>query len=375
MVKPFGNGKDTLNVQLVLTGIRGVFSMEAEDQSIDAPSGESKARATESSSRDPGKTKRFRFKASPGRSSGASVVNAEEGPTRRKRHRYHHSYDGHRKRRKATEHAGGGDDPSVYDDSASRLPPDTAFRESLFDALGDDEGAAFWEGLYGQPIHTYSNTYQDPETGELEQMNEDEYTQFVRRKMWEKSWEGIEAAKEEKRKEKGREKKKIRHEENQEAPADKTAPFGYVFDMEVENSLKRGEQRKEKRRWKGLWEDYLHRCEELQQLAKDRTTLSADSEQLFLRNKIAWPVETSKRKEVKPENIERFIIKGTQSSASADEAKFALMNALKAERVRWHPDKMQQRYGFMEIDEGTMAGVTATFQVFDRMWNDRRTKQ
>ena len=33
--------------------------------------------------------------------------------------------------------------------------PEAAFRESLFDAMADDEGAAFWEGVYGQPIHVY----------------------------------------------------------------------------------------------------------------------------------------------------------------------------------------------------------------------------
>jgi hypothetical protein len=339
--------------------------MEARERPADAASGDK----AESGSHDPEKSKRFRFKTC-----SRCSVDTEEDSTKRKRHRHHHSSHGHRKRQK-TANKDGDDGPSAYYDSTSRLPPDTAFRESLFDALGDDEGAQFWEGVYGQPIHTYPNTYQDPETGELEQMNEEEYAQFVRRKMWEKSWEGIEAAKKEKRKEKELEKKKTREEEKKKTSSDKAAPFGYVFDLEVENSLKRGEERKEKRRWKTLWEDYLRCWEELQQLAKDRTIPLADSEKLFLRNKIIWPVETSKRKDVKPEEIERFIVKGTRSSTSTEEAEDALMNALKAERVRWHPDKMQQRYGFMEIDEGTMAGVTAAFQVFDRMWNDRRTKK
>lgn len=139
------------------------------------------------------------------------------------------------------------------DDSTSKLPPETAFRESLWDAMGDDEGAAFWERVYGQPIHTYPNTYQDPQTGELEQMTEEEYARFVRNKMWGKSWEGIEAAKEEKRKEKEREKRKIREEEEQKL-SDKTAPLGYRFDLEVENSLARGEQRREEAMERSLGE-------------------------------------------------------------------------------------------------------------------------
>lgn len=240
--------------------------------------------------------------------------------------------------------------------------------------MGDDEGAAFWEGVYGQPIHTYPNTYQDPQTGELEQMTEEEYAQFVRKRMWEKSWEGIEAAKEENRKEKEREKRKIREEEKQKS-FDKTAPLGYRFDLEVENSLARGEQRREKRRWKGLWESYLSRWEELQQLARDRANSSADSENLFLRNKIVWPVETGKHKDVKPEEIERFIVKAIQATASTDETENVLIKTLKIERVRWHPDKVQQRYGFMDVDESTMACVTSTFQVFDRMWNHLRAKK
>lgn len=320
------------------------------------------------------KSRRFRFKES-SRSQHSSADGSEEGKTR-KRHRHerrhHQSSHGARKRRKTTEP--NGRDPSGYDDSTSKLPPETAFRESLWDAMGDDEGAAFWEGVYGQPIHTYSNTYQDPETGKLERMNEEEYAQFVRRKMWEKSWEGIEAAKEERRKEREQEKKRLREEEKQKT-SEKQVSLEYLFDLEVENSLARGEQRRERRRWKGLWEDYLQRWEELQHLAQAQAKPHTDSEQYFLRNKIVWPVETGKRKDVKPEEVERFILKGVYSSIRADEAEDALMKALKTERVRWHPDKVQQRYGFMEVDESTLAGVTAIFQVFDRMWNERRTKK
>jgi hypothetical protein len=343
--------------------------METRDDTVKGAHGGFEAEAGRGQSE---KSRRFRFKESLG--SQHNSVEAEEESTtgHRKRRSRHRSTHTDRKRRKTKEP--GGDDPSGYDDSTPKLPPETAFRESLWDAMGDDEGAAFWEGVYGQPIHTYPDTYQNPQTGELEQMNEDEYAQHVRRRMWEKSWEGIEAAKEEKRKSRERDKKKIREEERQRS-ADKTGPFEYQFDLDVENSLARGEQRREKKRWKGLWERYLKRWEDLHQLAKDRTTSSADSESLHLRNKIVWPVETGKHKDVKPEEVERFIMKGIQSIVSAGEAEDMLIQALKAERVRWHPDKVQQRYGFMEVDENTMAGVTSIFQVFDRMWNDLRTRK
>ncbi|KAL8633500.1 hypothetical protein Q9189_000846 [Teloschistes chrysophthalmus] len=68
-----------------------------------------------------------------------------------------------------------------------------AFRESLFDALADDEGAAYWESVYGQPIHTYSPyisspaTPNDPEQTKLQRMTDDEYISYVRGCMWQKS--------------------------------------------------------------------------------------------------------------------------------------------------------------------------------------------
>jgi hypothetical protein len=143
-----------------------------------------------------------------------------------------------------------------------------------------------------------------------------------------------------------------------------------VFDFEIEASLRRGQRRKDQKRWRELWKDYLERWKELQTLANDANR-PADMENLFLRNKIAWPVESGKRKDLKPEEIEDFIRKGTEKSQAGHESsRDALAAALKVERVRWHPDKMQQRYGFMEIDETTMRGVTATFQVFDNIWHE-----
>jgi hypothetical protein len=123
-----------------------------------------------------------------------------------------------------------------------------------------------------------------------------------------------------------------------------------------------------------LWHYYLKRWEELQELAQDRQRPDQDVGQLFLRNKMAWPVESGKRKDVVRDEIERFVRKGTTAvdSGSADEEAF--VNAVKSERIRWHPDKIQQRYGFMEIDENTLQGVTAVFQVFDAMWNEIRNR-
>ncbi|KAK5242307.1 hypothetical protein LTR40_012830, partial [Exophiala xenobiotica] len=146
----------------------------------------------------------------------------------------------------------------------------------------------------------------------------------------------------------------------------------YVFDTQVEASLRRGERRKDRRRWHALWQDYLRRWDELQATAQNRPRPEEDREQVFLRNKIAWPVESGKRKDVHRDEIERFVRKGTASLESDENTGDPLVNALKTERVRWHPDKIQQRYGFMEIDESTLKGVTAVFQIFDDIWAEVR---
>lgn len=309
-------------------------------------------------------SKRFRFKSK--RDEGDSNTDDLKS---HKRHRHYDSSHRHRKRRRSSHQSER--EPRPPSHSSSYLPPDQAFRESLFDAMGDDEGAAFWESVYGQPIHNYPNTYTDEETGVLERMNDEEYAQFVRRKMWEKSWEGIEAAREEQRQEREREKQKLREEESRRERERETRREDHMFDAQIEASLRRGDRRKERKRWQNLWADYLNRWADLQSLAQSRQKPDGESEQLFLRNRIAWPVETGKRKDVRRDEIERFVRKGTDSHESTGEGD-SFSNAIKVERVRWHPDKIQQRYGFMDIDENTLKGVTAVFQVFDDIWSQLR---
>ena len=46
---------------------------------------------------------------------------------------------------------------------------------------------------------------------------------------------------------------------------------------------------------------------------------------------------------------------------------------MRDERVRWHPDKIQQRLGG-EVDADVMKDVTVIFQTVDRLYNDTRRK-
>lgn len=225
------------------------------------------------------------------------------------------------------------------------MTADAAFRESLFDALADDEGAAYWEGVYGQPIHTYSPYYaaygggddgaEDPENPKLERMDDEEYAAYVRGKMWEKSHEHI--VEERKRREEERARRKAKEEE------------GRRWQVGVEEALRRGEERRKRNRWKCVWEEYLVGWEER-------------------KGKISWPVEDGKMEHVGTGEVEKFF-RGVGGVGGVD-----LGEVLKKERVRWHPDKMQQRAGEVGIDEGTMKMVTAVFQVIDRLWSEIREK-
>lgn len=316
--------------------------------------------------------KRFRFKeksrsSRDQRAHSPSAHNSSSSHDGHRRHSPHHR----RKRRKTS--STGADDPTTYDDSIHTMPPEAAFRESLFDAMADDEGAMFWESVYGQPIHNYPKSYVNKKTGKLEQMDDEEYADYVRRKMWEKSWEGIEAEREEMRRaQKARERSQR---EKDEKRSDKTGlQNGRIFDLEVEESLKRGEERRERKRWKAVWDDYLQSWASLQQMADEKSKDSEVAPQIFLRNKIFWPVESGKRDDLSPTNMETFILNGTKHASPHLEWETALLRALKIERVRWHPDKIQQRFGSLEIDEKTRKGVTAVFQAIDRMWSDRKGK-
>lgn len=283
------------------------------------------------------------------------------------KHRRHH-HRKHKRRRMSNE-------PRTFQGGSSSLPPDVAFRESLFDALGDDEGAEFWQGVYGQPIHTYSRTYEDAETGELDEMDDEQYAQYVRRRMWEKSAEGIEAAREAKRQQR-RQEEETRREERSSRRAHREEPEepaynNFTFDFELEASLRRGEKRKEKKKWQELWRVYLEKWKDLEGISEAHKNQSADdTEQVYLRNKIAWPVESGKRKDVLPDEIEKFVANTLAILQDGTDS-----TRLKLERVRWHPDKIQQRYGFMNIEDGTMQGVTSVFQVLDRMWNEMRLRE
>ncbi|CAG9944600.1 unnamed protein product [Clonostachys rosea f. rosea IK726] len=180
---------------------------------------------------------------------------------------------------------------------AQALPPATerpqaAFRESLFDAMADDEGALYWEGVYGQPVHVYSN-----ERGELERMSDEEYAAYVRQKMWEKTHAGL---------------------------------------ME-----------ERARQYNEAWARW-----------DEGPTASS----------LPWPSKSGDQSNLDEKSVKGFFINCLKHEEKGEKG---FLTKLKEERVRWHPDKIQQKLGG-QVAEDTMKEVTAIFQIIDRLWSDMR---
>ncbi|MCJ1400943.1 hypothetical protein MMC11_004154 [Xylographa trunciseda] len=86
---------------------------------------------------------------------------------------------------------------------------------------------------------------------------------------------------------------------------------------------------------------------------------------------IPWPTKTGKLRDVSQEAVEEFLKKGPSEDIDGEkDGTEGLTKVLKAERVRWHPDKIQQRYGALGIDERTLKSVTAVFQIVDQLWGE-----
>ncbi|KAM3478526.1 hypothetical protein MY5147_002171 [Beauveria neobassiana] len=262
-----------------------------------------------------------------------------------RRHSHRHRHQHRRRSRSPTP-------PNPYEEEP--LDPEAAFRESLFDAMADEEGAAYWEGVYGQPVHIYEQDKVGPQ-GELERMTDEEYAAHVRQKMWEKTHAGLleeRARREERRKQKEEE---ARHNKK--------------LHEEMERSLRRGEARRERRYWARRWEDYTALWENWDGAAR---TMAWPWKGGVAKRAAGWGiVEDGEEEEIDEQEVREFFVHGL----AADEiGEAAFVSKLKDERVRWHPDKIQQRLGG-KMDDKVMRDVTAIFQIIDRLWADMRQKE
>lgn len=347
---------------------------------------------------------RFRFK----QRSEDDGERRERRHGRHERHKHRHGDESRRKRKRKREQV-----PRLSEDEAEAAHPfpreptdpakpdsstdDAAFRDSLFDALADDEGAAYWESVYSQPIHVYSRpTVQTPQ-GELEQMTDEEYAAYVKTKMWEKSHPEVVLERERgERRRREEEEERVRkreefvrrkeqaaweraqgHRPGRESDDDSDAASeerykyrfagGKKWSTQSPSSATQSSSRAQREEYANSWTRYLAAWEKLKhELLQERQHADGSpttSEKASKR--IPWPVLSSKP--VIKANIEDFM-----RHAPHDDDKW-LAQSLKAERVRWHPDKIQQRFGG-EVDEGTMKIVTGVFQVVDALLDDERKR-
>lgn len=287
---------------------------------------------------------------------------------RKSRRKRKHEEPSARSRRRGGSSAGTPPDDDVYSGPSSEptMTPDTAFREALFDALADDEGAAYWEKIYSQPIHIYprpSRTH--PHTGVVEQISDDDYVKHVLQQMFKRTYDGYldEVVQE-------RARQREQHAEEAAAAAQEQAEQAEQarqnrrnrrnaeetrrVEEEIARTLRRGEERRKKKADKAAFAKYSARWQDWDGAPET----------------IPWPTQRGDPKAITESSVRTFFLRGLDIKALGN----AQFNAkLKEDRVRWHPDKMEQRLGGRgKANESVMADITMVFQIIDALYNDTR---
>ena len=279
--------------------------------------------------------------------------------------------------------------PQPEPNAAQPVDPDLAFRESLFDAMADDEGAAYWEGVYGESIHSYPRPSLKDDQGHLEQMTDDQYVEYVKAKMWEKKnpeflrerqaraerEEEARSARSRKRRhdseddeyeedfewvgnaEKGYEKRSTRSRRPKPDPRDAPRDKGFMSDVDA--ALARGAKRKEAKKWQQAWSSYQEKWQQLK-------ANSAQSDHDELLKAIPWPVQSLAAKDVAKQSVEDFFLNAPLENEDVR------IKTLKDESVNWHPDRFQRRFGGSNVDEETLKLATSVFQTIYEMWERTR---
>lgn len=266
------------------------------------------------------------------------------------------------------------------DPDAPSLPSNTAaFQTSLFDALADDEAASYWESVYSQPIHVYARPVEQTASGELQDMDDETYAAYVQRKMWEKQNPEIviERDRMERKRKEEKEAKERRREEFVRARQKEAwdhagrARGSYGKDDDAHDDWPRNHKPKVHEPDEDLyaheWKLYLSAWDALK--AALATPPSPSNPMILPSKRIPWPT-LHNRPATRP-NIEAFMRHAPASKGGDDSV--GRLQALKVERVRWHPDKVQQRFAGA-VDEGTMKVVTGVFQVVDGLVEEERKR-
>ena len=319
---------------------------------------------------------RFRFKSSHKRDISPSVSQPA------KRHESSSRQHSGRRRRHRTR--------SLTPPELPPLSPNSAFRESLFDALADDEGAAYWESVYGQPIHTYPHPRRGTSSGVdddashdendkpiLERMSDDEYASYVRAQMWKKSHSYI--TEERKRRDQAREDERRRKKEDEQKSASWREQNLRIENL-MDESVARARRRKTMAEWKEIWECYRRAWEDLRKHAESprgskqdpilRKRLDITEENTrCTTTSLPWPVKSGRSRDIGKTAVEEFMRFGPVADHSQEGFKETdLLAVLKIERVRWHPDRVMRLCGCLGLQQEALKKITQIFQIIDSFW-------
>jgi len=210
----------------------------------------------------------------------------------------------------------------------------TFFREALFESLRDAEAAQRWEYIYGQPLHVYPRP---------ESMNDDMYVEYVKGMMWQNTQQHSEEQRARRRQERSwREERERLRAADRAYRARRAMRTNSRLDEEVYTSAQ------------NVWDRYERAWAAAMNNSGNENTQPA----------IPWPVMSGRYADVSQKHVEEFFYTAIPSTTT-------LVTVLKAERVRWHPDKVQQKLG--KLDPETLQMVTAVFQEIDRLYSGLRS--
>ena len=228
------------------------------------------------------------------------------------------------------------------------------------------------------------------ELGELERMTDEEYAAYVRARMFEKTHQHV--IEERQRREEEKERRRADERERRTMRGKMSGDEAEYEDLRqrIEESLARGKERKigvaDREKWKRAWRRYREGWERLKMengvVGSKEQSDEGDDEgekrrkgksKKHLRDVLPWPVQSGRWTDVSRQEIERFYCNAPPQAERGKNGDDALTTLLKGERVKWHPDKVQHRFGGGDaVDEKTMEWVTAVFQIIDGMRSEDR---
>lgn len=256
-------------------------------------------------------------------------------------------------------------------DDNEQFDPDAFFREALFSSITDPAAAKHWEEVYGQPLHIYSRT-QVSQAGKTIVLDDDAFIEFVKEEMWKNTSENLERQRSKANQERAwrneRHKLQEKLREYRKAKLRKQGMLDEDQTMVVEEEQTDEVDQPEVNAWELAWDRYdkswtalLANAETVRDSREDRDPVE------HARALIPWPVLSGQFDDVSKESVEEFYQKAPPTNVKT-------LPLLKTDRVRWHPDKMQQQFGAQKLDGETLRHVTAVFQIIDRMYSDYRVR-